>query len=293
MGKYLEHITHRHHTGKDKMPMVLSIAGLDPSGGAGLLADIKAMHAQGVYALGVASCNTIQTDQCFDRLKWVRPAFINTSIKALSSRFNIQAVKIGVIKNRTTLYRLLNAVHDCFPKIKVVWDPVFNATAGGRFFNMTRADLKGENAAHWKAVLKRCTVVTPNAEEAAMLIRLLGLQKSPIKENELSLDYLKPLLQSACCHAPILLKGGHLGNNAPEDWLFFYEPVKDQFQTQCFISKAGAVDKAFKKHGSGCVHSSIVTAQLALGSSLQIAAQVAKEYMESFLSSSKGLLGVH
>lgn len=293
MGEYLQKINRPPGAGTVKMPFALSIAGLDPTGGAGLLADIKAMHQQGVYGLGIISCNTIQTDKHFDRAAWVKLDFIEASLKTLSGRFAIKAVKIGAVKNRQMLFSLLTAIQQYLPSVQIVWDPVLNPTAGGHFFELTKTELAGKNAANWKAILSKCALVTPNAGEAATLCRLLGLTKASEHSKESSLDYLAPLLQQISLFTAILLKGGHLAQTTPDDWLFYYEPGTNQARQACLKTNAVARDVTSKKHGSGCVHSSIVTAQLAKGNTLQVAAHAAKAYMESFLNSSQGLLGVH
>ena len=89
-------------------PYALSIAGFDPSGGAGLLADCKTLEANGVYGLGVCTALTIQNDVTFERVSWVAPADIRDQIRLLLARFPIDSVKIGLFEN---LPQLLELIH--------------------------------------------------------------------------------------------------------------------------------------------------------------------------------------
>lgn len=89
-------------------PIVLSIAGFDPSGGAGLLADIKTIESHKVYGLGVLTCSTLQNELVFKEINWLETAYIKNQIKLLHQVSKIEVVKIGLVKSLKSLKRSLN-----------------------------------------------------------------------------------------------------------------------------------------------------------------------------------------
>ena len=275
----------------ESLPFVLSMAAVDATAGAGLLSDIKTLECQGVYGLGILTGNTIQTDNCFREVHWVDEAFVFRSLESLQSRFEVRAVKIGVVPSRAYLLALLNKVKIYWPGAKIVWDPVLRASAGGRFLALEPTDLDGSRKDSWCQVLKRCTVVTPNAIEAAFLCRLLGFGKL-IKEP-ICFSGIDPGLRQLSNYTSLILKGGHLADQALVDRLYYKDCALNEMQMFVSHHFSGRKNRVFEKHGSGCIHSSVVAASLAKGDSLQVAMNKAKVYMEQFLASSKGLLGTH
>ena len=197
-------------TEENRQPFVLSIAGLDPSGGAGLLADIKTFQSQGVYGLGVMTASTMQTDKACFRVGWQPEKTVLETVQRLSERFVISAVKLGVLRSRLMLEKILAQIQATLPDAKIIWDPVFKATAGADFFQLEPADLSGDHAAGWIGILKACTVITPNAVEANILSRLLGLNSAGGFGQEIT--RLDPLMRQIGRYTAVLLKGGHLEN---------------------------------------------------------------------------------
>src|ERR1700741_5107534 len=114
-------------------PYCLSIAGFDPSAGAGILADIKTFEANGVYGFGVCSALTFQNDKEFDGVQWISPKQIIAQITPLQRRFNIEYVKVGLIESLDTLSVLISALKTQHSKL--IWDPILNASAGFTFHN--------------------------------------------------------------------------------------------------------------------------------------------------------------
>ncbi|UAY55891.1 bifunctional hydroxymethylpyrimidine kinase/phosphomethylpyrimidine kinase [Arachidicoccus terrestris] len=279
-------------------PFVLSIAGVDPSAGAGLLSDIKTLQSQGVYGLGLASCTTVQTDEKLYHVDWQNVETICYSLKTLCARFAIRTVKIGVMADRTMLQKILTQIHEDLPEALIVWDPVLKASSGVRFFHLTQDDLTGKNAVCWTSILQRCHVVTPNAEEAIILCRLLGLERSSGLDT--SAATLDPLMRqiSRCADTAVVLKGGHLTDSPPVDTLYHFVSATQTLEVHVAGRKwkreQKEADNALAgKHGSGCVHSSFLAAALAKGLPLPEAVVLAKDYMEQFLCTGRGNLGVH
>ncbi|MEL7003586.1 MAG: bifunctional hydroxymethylpyrimidine kinase/phosphomethylpyrimidine kinase, partial [Bacteroidota bacterium] len=111
-------------------PTVLSIAGFDPSGGAGLLADIKAFEQLKCYGLGVSTALTVQNDVKFEKTKWIEWEFIKEQLQLLFERFPIAYVKIGIVENLMVLRQIINFILDQNKSAKIVLDPVLKSSTG-------------------------------------------------------------------------------------------------------------------------------------------------------------------
>lgn len=243
-------------------PYVLSIAGFDPSGGAGILADCKTFEQLGVYGFGVCSACTVQTDSEFLHVRWMNTDQILEQLRPLTRKFVISACKIGIIGSADSLIEIIRFLKEHNPAIRIVWDPVLKASAGYEFH--------AENGFHSiEAILAGIELVTPNYDE---LQRLQTITTEVLVHEE----------RATFC--ALLLKGGHRPDALGTDTL--YE------QSGHTIIPAG-VDKVFPKHGSGCVLSAAITAQLSLGATLKDACRRAKQYVETFLNSNHSLLGYH
>jgi hydroxymethylpyrimidine/phosphomethylpyrimidine kinase len=244
-------------------PFVLSIAGLDPSGGAGLIADIKTFEANKVYGLGIASANTFQNDIEFTKVEWISLDVIIEQVELLKKRFDIQYVKIGLIENLTILDQLVAYLTSKIQHPVLIWDPILKASAGLEFHKTIDVSLL-EN------ICKKIYLVTPNIPEAIKL----GHTGDPI-ENAKAL--------SKFCN--VFLKGGHNEKNRGRDYLFLHEGKEFSFKPK--------TKEKIEKHGSGCVLSSAITANLAKGFKIHPACLRAKEYTTRFLLSNNTLLGYH
>jgi hydroxymethylpyrimidine/phosphomethylpyrimidine kinase len=243
-------------------PYVLSIAGFDPSGGAGLLADCKTFEQHAVYGFGVSTAWTVQTDDSFLNIHWLTAEQIIEQLQPLVSKFVIAACKIGVINSPETLLRVIRFLKEYNPAIRIVWDPVLKASAGYEFHEVNRF-------LNLEEILSELTLLTPNYNELQQLQLMTGEQL--VKDDH-------------AVFCSVLLKGGHRPDAPGIDTL--YEPGG------LTVIEAG-VDKVFPKHGSGCVLAAAITASLATGQPLKKACKLAKQYVESFLNSNQSLLGYH
>lgn len=243
-------------------PHALTIAGFDPSAGAGVLADVKTMEASGVYGLAVCTALTVQNDVAFERVSWVRLADIKDQIRVLLTRFDIGFIKIGLVESLPLLLELINWVKAHNPAVQLVWDPVLKATAGYEFHARPAAPLL-------QAICQELALLTPNRPEAVRL--------RPAATAETAAEAL-----AAWC--PVLLKGGHAAGDLATDVLLL---------PGARHSLAAPRLPHGEKHGSGCVLSAAVLAQLALGKSLLEACQLGKAYTTAFLGSTDTLLGYH
>lgn len=242
---------------------VLSIAGFDPSGGAGVLADIKTFESNKVNGLGVISANTFQNDNEFSRVDWIPVEKIIEQISILQKRFQFEYVKIGLIENLETLARIIEHFKPQTSNFKLVWDPILKASAGFEFHKTIDKTLL-------EKICKEIYLITPNVPEAL----LLGVNKDATGNAQ---------QLSKFCH--VFLKGGHSENKIGYDTLFLKEGKQFSFRPK--------LKGIFTKHGSGCVLSSAITANLAKGENLHRACLKAKQYTEKFLQSNKTLLGYH
>ena len=291
-------------SGGKEFSFALSIAGFDPSAGAGLLSDIKTFERQGVYGLGVITCNTLQTDNQLLTVAWQELETILDSIQMLSMRYKIRSVKIGAVRDKEMFVSILKHLKNCLPEARIVWDPVYKASIGKELLQLDKADLNGAHSQQWKESMMYCDLITPNALEAELLCKLIGIK--PYSADFVDLQVSDSMLLesnvlqlSKETKTAILLKGGHLKEKKVTDRL--YLPIKDDkgnSSMQLIYLPGADVGPKLKKeevlkHGSGCVHSSTVAAFLAKGVSLEEAAASAKDYMINYLHGSKGPLAMH
>jgi hydroxymethylpyrimidine/phosphomethylpyrimidine kinase len=244
-------------------PPVLSIAGFDPCAGAGILADIKTFEQHKVLGMGVVTGLTFQNDSEFDGIKWIETDEIIRQIEILTRKFKIQVVKVGMLQGFESLEKIISALKTKNSELRIIWDPILKASAG---FEIHKSVDK-------KKVLEICKsifLITPNVDE----IRILTGEQDEIKAAKELSKY---------CN--VLLKGGHSKEKIGRDHLFTTDGKIFPFRPKK-ISEIG-------KHGSGCVLSSAITANLANGLSLQRSCLKGKDYVTKFLTSNKSLLGYH
>ncbi len=234
-------------------PSALSIAASDPSGGAGVQADLKTFGALEVYGAAAITALTVQNTTGVHAVQPVRPGLVAAQIEAVLSDLSTDAVKIGLVGQAEVADAVAGALarHAHGP---VVLDPVLCASDG-----TTLLDERGL-AALCEALLPRTDVLTPNLPEAAIL-----LERTP--------DELLAAPREACRELvrlgprSVLLKGGHAGGDVSEDLFFDGED---------FLRLAAPRIRSRNTHGTGCVLSSALAAFLARGVPLREAARAAK-----------------
>ena len=244
-------------------PCVLSIAGFDPSGGAGVLADIKTFEANKVFGFGVITCLTFQNESEFEGVKWIETNEILKQTELLFKKHKIEYVKIGMMKDLETLEEIISKLNAQCSTLKFIWDPILKASAGFEI-NKTVNKKKVED------ICKNIFLITPNLDE---IKTLMNEKDEMIATKELS-EY---------CN--VFLKGGHSEKNKGKDYLFTIQGKVYPFRAKKIAEN--------RKHGSGCVLSSAITANLARGSNLQRACLEGKNYVTKLLMSNKNLLGYH
>ncbi|MGG5209615.1 hydroxymethylpyrimidine/phosphomethylpyrimidine kinase [Chryseobacterium sp. MIQD13] len=240
-------------------PFVISIAGFDPSGGAGILADIKTFEQLTVMGLGICTAMTIQTEsQCLS-IEWRPIDEILSSINVLMKKYPVRAVKIGVVKDAVFLEKIVETIRSHSAEAKIIWDPVLKSTSEFSFFDLETLFLL-EN------VLKKIDLITPNYNEYGVLYDLLDHSGN------------------SCS---VLIKGGHRNDKTGTDILI------GSGKEIVLEPGTGKPADHYPKHGSGCVLSSAITGWIAKGESLETACSKGKVYIENFLKSNPSLLGFH
>lgn len=240
-------------------PFVISIAGFDPSGGAGLLSDIKTLEQIGVMGFGICTALTLQTaSQCFS-LEWRPIDEITREIKVLMNHYPVSAVKIGIVKDAEFLERIIDTVKACNNETQIVWDPVLKSTSEFTFFNLETLPLLKSN-------FDKINLITPNYNE------YLVLKDSSLLSGE-----------NLCS---ILIKGGHREDRLGTDVLV-------EGEKEIYLAPADGDFVYYPKHGSGCVLSSAIAGELAKGVNMETACKNGKLYIEKFLKSNPSLLGTH
>lgn len=244
-------------------PVVVSIAGFDPCAGAGILADIKTFEQQKVYGLGINTALTLQTENDFISISWEDDNNILQSLKMMLSKYDVKAVKIGIIENISVLHQIVSYIHQKNTVIKIVVDTVIKSSSGFDFRN------EKINEQLLFEALSKIFLITPNYNEVLQLMPSSNAKKSAKK-------------LSAYCN--VLLKGGHNKEEPGVDYLYMKNKIERM---------EGDTNNTYAKHGSGCVLSAAITANLALGFDLVSSCKNAKKYIEQFLSSNNTLLGYH
>ena len=241
-------------------PIILSIGGFDPSGGAGISADIKTFEQHNVIGLSVATCITIQNENEFKKVYWLSFKQIKEQIQVLLKSYSIKIIKIGLIKDFKMLNNIISLLKKNIPECKIIFDPILKATAGFSFHKKIALE----------KIIDNFFLLTPNWLEAKTLFNT----DNPVlffKEHQLNCN--------------LLLKGGHSDNERFATDILFSKKGENIFKSKRL--------KNIEKHGSGCVLSSSIAANLGLGMNLEKSCENAKKYVFNFLSSNNNRLGYH
>ncbi len=244
-------------------PIVLSIAGFDPSAGAGLLADCKTFEQHLVYGLGISTAQTLQTEDTFISIRWEKESDILTALETLLSNYDVTVVKIGLVENSDVLKSIVALIHKKNNTIKIVLDTIIKSSSG---FDFWKEEVNKELLFE---ILSNVFLITPNYNEVLHLY-----PSAEAKESA----------QQLAQYCNVLLKGGHNEKELGVDYLFSKNSVQKLEATRTDLHA---------KHGSGCVLSAAIAANLALGVSLEQSCIRAKQYTENFLGSTTTLLGYH
>ncbi|PMR72000.1 bifunctional hydroxymethylpyrimidine kinase/phosphomethylpyrimidine kinase [Halomonas endophytica] len=253
-------------TPERSIPNALTIAGSDPSGGAGIQADLKTFSALGAYGTSVITALTAQNTLGVKGVHPVPEDFIRLQLDTLLDDVSLDAVKIGMVASREVAETLRDSLEARRPRW-IVLDPVMVAKSG---------DILVDNvgiAAVREVLVPLADLMTPNLPEAAVLL------DCPSPATRADMEAMAPALAALGAGA-VLLKGGHLKGECCPDLLITPDGTRWLEGTRIATSNL---------HGTGCSLSSAIAARLALGDTLPEAIISAKRWLEAALAESHHL----
>jgi hydroxymethylpyrimidine/phosphomethylpyrimidine kinase len=232
------------------MEIVLTIAGSDPSGGAGIQQDLKVITAHGCYGATVITALTSQNTRGVQSSMPVPPEVVASQLQSVLSDLHLSAVKIGMIPNKAVAQVIVEALKTV--AVPIIYDPVMISTSG---YELMTPDAITYIADH---LFPLCTLVTPNLPEAKRL-------------------------QDRITHpqTAFLIKGGHADSMQMTDRLIMPDGTVSEFTTEKIASR--------NLHGTGCTLSSAIASNMALGNSLPKAISQAKEFITAAIRRSANI----
>jgi hydroxymethylpyrimidine/phosphomethylpyrimidine kinase len=245
------------------IPVALTIAGSDPSGGAGIQADLKTFHQLGVYGEAVITLLTVQNTSGVSRVECVRASLVTEQIRAVLDDIPPRAAKTGALGN----VEIVEAVAEIAGEFKfpLVVDPVMIGKHGARLVSADACE------AIARRLVPRAYLVTPNLEEAAVLT---GIEVSGVEAMREAAARLCEMGAKAA-----LVKGGHLPGR-PIDVLFANGEWRE-FDAERIETR--------HTHGTGCTYSAAIAAELARGLELPMAVARAKKFTTEAIRTAPGL----
>ena len=242
---------------RKKYHRILTIAGSDSGGGAGIQADLKAISATGGYGLRVLTALTAQNTVGVSSIHPVPVPFVQQQLDAVLSDIGTDAVKIGMLFS----VELIEAIAEKLDEYKVkniVVDPVMVATSGDKL-------LQDDAIAALKShLIPMADIITPNLPEAAVLLN------KPLPEPEMLQEAAPELCQLGC--QSVLIKGGHFAGKQSDDCLYLAD-------TASMIALPGKRIATNNTHGTGCTLSSAIASYVGQGNGIVESVKMAKEYI--------------
>jgi hydroxymethylpyrimidine/phosphomethylpyrimidine kinase len=248
------------------IPIALTIAGSDSSGGAGIQADLKTFSALGVYGASVITALTAQNTLGVTAIHDVPPDFIGAEIDAVYSDLSVAATKIGMLSQPDAIEAVAAGL-DRHKARNVVLDPVMVAASGAR---LLAAEAQ---TALTRLLFPRALIVTPNLHEAAAILDV------PVAHSERDMRDQAERIRALGAKA-VLIKGGHAEHPEAVDLLV------DERGVRRLVAKRYAT---MNTHGTGCTLSSAIAAFLARGMALDAAVTLAKNYITEAIAAADQL----
>lgn len=249
---------------KTQLPVVLSIAGHDPSSGAGITADIKTIAAHGCYGVTCVTALTVQSTRGVKRFDPVESRIITEVLEQLMGDVEIAAVKIGMLGSAEAAKSVV-AFLKRYPLRHIVVDPIIRSSSGAELISRDALQTMKDQ------ILGRVCVITPNIDEAAALT---GLSVTTMDEMQIAASRLHDMGARN-----VIITGGHL--DPPHDLV----SKEDRRSTVLHGNKI----PGRSTHGTGCAFSTALACNLAFGNDLVTAAKAAKHYVEDALRKAPGI----
>jgi hydroxymethylpyrimidine/phosphomethylpyrimidine kinase len=268
---------------------VLTIAGSDSGGGAGIQADLKAFAACGVHGMSAITAITAQNTVGVAAVHAIPPEIIIAQVRAVASDIGVDAVKIGMLGNLATIAAVAQALDELPAGTPVVLDPVMVAESGAELLEPSA------RAALIELVLPRASVVTPNVPEAVALLaaadaatpgsdraRPAADGATPGNDGAADAGEIEALARAIHALGPsaVVVTGGHRE-----------QAIDVFFDGERLVELAGERYPGGAAHGSGCTHSSVLTARLAYGDQPVDAAWAAKQLAARAVRDGLGEIG--
>ncbi|WP_025763750.1 bifunctional hydroxymethylpyrimidine kinase/phosphomethylpyrimidine kinase [Dyadobacter tibetensis] len=253
-----------------RYPTVLTIAGSDSGGGAGIQADLKTIAALGGYGMSAITALTAQNTLGVTAIHRVPGSFLKSQLEAVFDDFIIDAVKIGMVNTIEAAQVIAEALEKYAPRF-IVFDPVMVSTSGSKLIEEKTI------AALWELLFPRVHLITPNLDEAEILVG------RPIRSEKEMQAAAAEMVEKGC--QAVLLKGGHLVADKLYD--VFAEDKCDPLllETPYIHSK--------NLHGTGCTLSSAIATYSALDLSLMESVLMAKNYIADAIEAGKDVVTGH
>ena len=261
--------------------IALTVAGSDPSGGAGIQADLKTFSALGVYGAAAITALTAQNTRMVTAVHAIAPSFVRAQIEAVLGDLPVDAIKLGMLESAAVIHAVADVLQTV-PNIPVVLDPVMLSKSG--------ASLLGSDAidALRRRLLPLARVLTPNFPEAAVLLgtseaELLSrrMRSEPgLTADQALLDICRRL--QAWGGACVVLKGGHIDSDGPVSDDFFWD---GRFPMRLSAPRIATRNT----HGTGCTYAAAIAAGLARGESVRSAVISARQYVQQAIVAAASL----
>lgn len=245
-------------------PTLLSIAGSDPSGGAGIQADIKTMTSIGVYGAAAITCLTVQNSQGVQKVQTLTADFVLAQIQAVLADHDVTHIKIGMTGNAEILYCLAGLLRTFTGE--VIYDPVLASTTGDSLLKADGLTILAEN------LLPLVSYLTPNTAELQLLSRC------EITSREDAVHCAEHLLGKYPAMKAIVVKGGHLEESARTVCDVLVRPD----EKVCESKRTRHHNPNL--HGTGCTYSSALASYLCIGNAINTAFMMAGEYMDTIIN---------
>jgi hydroxymethylpyrimidine/phosphomethylpyrimidine kinase len=252
------------------IPNILTIAGIDPSGGAGVLADVKAISALGGYACAVVAALTAQNTQTVTEIEPVSPRFVGHQIDTLFDDVVINALKIGMLGQAPVIETVAERLALKAPP-HIVLDPVMVSKSGAMLL-----ETKAVHALR-EALLPLATLITPNLPEASVLLERGAIESK--RDMRRVAEQLREMMNHKG-HRWVFLKGGHLPGEDTTDFLH---------DGDVMIELPGYRIATQNTHGTGCTLSAALATLLGHGQTTEDAARHAKQYLVNAIAQSHQL----
>ena len=249
-------------------PTLLSIAGSDPSGGAGIQADLKAMTSIGVYGAAAITCLTVQNSRGVQKIEALSDELVKAQITAVLDDHHVTHIKIGMVGNAKIITGI-SSLLESFDG-EVIYDPVLAATSGNSLLTPDAFTALTDK------LLPRVSCLTPNTSE------LTQISEEPNNSVQDSIKCAKSLLQTYPSMKAVIVKGGHLdeANSSISDFLVQPGNVIHE-------SKRNRL-KNPNLHGTGCTYSSVFASYLCLKNDFVTAFKLTGQFMDTIITTGIG-----